>query len=327
MPCEPTVSPSGNIPMLGCCPTGPASIRFARATSGINIGVFHSHGAPFSQQFFCGRRFFRRCVVTAPENGVCGLPGEIGHADSAASIAFPTEFFIQDFGPCVTNDNLTRSAFPDPEIITDTSITTKLANNSSQRCWDAAYAFSVEVTINDIVAACLSNLALIDLAQVPLGTQRTVSNDSVTGAPIFGDSLIATRPSIGDFCTGFLNENVAGNFGIKYTGTGEIFACSSNTTFIRRVQMPVFFLVVTASRSRFEATAPWCRSQSDAFFTDPNFTTTCNSTRRFCSTVACDHFAAASGTIEVPTEPNTSVAITLCTTPPVPCNPTPRPFP
>ena len=170
----------------------------------------------------------------------------------------------------------------------------------------------------------MSNLALIDLDQVPFGTQRTVSNDGVTGLPVFSDTLISTATPPTNACPTPLGQRLASSFAFEYTTIGDTRHCTN--TLDRRIFMPIQTLIVSARRSRFSANAAWCRRSRGPIFIDPGFSDGwCVSRPGACAETACVHYLPAAGLIGVPAL-NESVNIGLCTAPAAPCNPTPIPF-
>ncbi len=300
-----------------CCQTGPPTLQLARAVSVLSVRLFHVFG--FSP-LFCGRRWFRNCAVHAVDNGRCGfaLPDQ----DVQASIPIFANTFAGIFDPCTTTTTLTPSA---PFVPSDTSLGCRLAPEFGDfDCWNASYTLTVETTPADLIAACLSNLALIDLDQVPFGIQRRVDNNVFDGSPVFGDSLVATNPPTAIACADpFFNQRLAASFAFEYTTIGQTRHCTNDGS--RRIEMPTQHLIVSASRSRFSANAAWCKYTRGPIFIDPDFTAFCVSRPGVCATTACAHYLPAAGMIDVPTM-NQSIHIGLCQNPAAPCNPTPIPF-
>ena len=300
-----------------CCSQGPPQLLLSRAVSIFTVLTFHIHSLP-GFPFFCGRRFFRQCDVAAVDNGRCGFA--VPNQDSSATIPLFAADHRGTFDPCPTNDIL--DALP-PGAFSDTGQTCRLSPGGGLDCWDATYALSVETLPADLIAACLANLALIDLAQVPFGTQRTVFNDFFNGTPVFADSPIATGPPLPDACPSPFGHPLAASFAFRYSGAGLVAHCNSRRD--ARIRMPTYTLVASASRSRFSANATWCNRTRGPILIDPDFANTCNSQPSACADTACTHFLPATGVIEVPPM-NQSVHIGLCSNPIAPCNPTPTPF-
>jgi hypothetical protein len=299
-----------------CCQTGPPTLQLARAVSVLSVRAFHIF--VFSPAF-CGRRWFRNCAVHAIDNGRCGfaLPDQ----DSAASIPIFSNVFTGVFDPCTTTTALVPSA---PQVPSDTTLSCRLAPEfSAFDCWDANYTLTVETTPGDLIAACLSNLALIDLDQVPFGTSRKVMNDVLNGSPVFSDSLIATTPSGAPACADPFNHQLAASFAFEYTTIGGTRHCTNSRD--RRIEMPTQQLIVSATRSRFSANSTWCKRTRGPIFIDPDFSTFCISQPGACADTACAYYLPGAGRIDVPAT-NQSVHIGLCSAPASPCNPTPIPF-
>ena len=300
-----------------CCTQGPPQLLLARAVSVLTVRTFQIHSLP-GQPFFCGRSFFRQCNVTAADNGRCGFP--LPNQDSQANVPIFAENIQGRYDPCITTELLT----PGPPIaFFATGQTCRLSNNSGADCWDATYSLTIETTTSDLIAACLANLALIDLDQVPFGTQRRVVNDPFNGSPVFSDSLIAVSPPLPDTCPNPPNHPLAASFAFRYAGVGEVAHCTNTRD--RRIQMPTYSLMVSASRSRFSANSTWCRRTRGPILVDPDFTTTCNSQPGACAEIQCTHHLPASGVIDIPLL-NQSVHIGLCSAPAAPCNPNAIPF-
>lgn len=299
-----------------CCQSAPPQLLVARAVSILSVQLFHIFVfAPL----FCGRRWFRQCNVEAVDNGRCGFA--LPNQNSEASVPFASVVFTGAFDPCVTTETLNRRQ---PFTPSDDTLTCRLApGTSSFDCWNAAFTLSVETTIQDLLAVCLSNLALIDLDQVPFGSQRKVVNDPSNGSPIFSDAPIATNPPTAAACPSPFNHTLAASFALEYTTIGDTLHCTDDDT--RRIAMPTQHLIVSASRSRFSANATWCKRTRAPIYLDPDFTAFCVSRPGACADVACVHYLPAAGVIEVPSI-NESVHIGLCAAPAAPCNPTPIQF-
>jgi hypothetical protein len=268
---------------------------------------------------FCGRRFFRRCDVAAVDNGRCGFA--LPNQNSGAGVSIFASIFTGDFDPCSTTENLVPKA---PQVPTDTSLSCRLAPEfSASDCWNAVYTLTIETTPADLIAACLANLALIDLDQVPFGTQRKVVNDAFNGSTVFSDSQIATAPSGAAACASPFNHQLAASFAFEYSTIGATRHCTNDDS--RRIEMQTRHLIVSATRSRFSANRDWCRRTRGPILIDPDFAGSCQSRAGACADVACSHYLPTSGTIDVPTM-NESIHIGLCTAPAAPCNPTPIAF-
>ena len=300
-----------------CCTQGPPQLLMARAVSILTVLTFHIHSLP-GLPFFCGRRFFRQCDVTAVDNGRCGFA--VPNQDSSATVPIFAADNRGIYDPCATSELLEPHT---PVAFSDTGQTCRLSPGGGLDCWDATYALSVETLPSDLMAGCLANLALIDLGQVPIGTQRTVINDFFNGSPVFSDSLIATSPPLPDACASPFNHPLAASFAFRYAGSGEVAHCTNTRN--RRVQMPTYTLIVSASRSRFSANATWCKRTRGPVLIDPDFATNCISRAGACADTACTHHLPAAGVIDVPPL-NLSIHIGLCQAPAAPCNPTPIAF-
>lgn len=315
MPCDQPIV--ATLPLLGCCqPVGPPSLQIARAVSILSVVTFHVFVfAPL----FCGRRWYRQCDVHAVDNGRCGFALE----DQDSSATFPIFGFSSTgvFDPCVTFETLNRRQPFNPS---DDSLTCRLAPGSSSfDCWNATFTLTVETTPDDLIAACLSNLALIDLDQVPFGVQRKVVNDPINGSPIFTDSPISTNPPTADACPSPFNHTLAASFAFNYTTIGDVEHCTNNDA--RRIAMPTQHLIVSASRSRFSSNANWCKRTLGPTFIDPDFTQFCVSRPGICAETACVHHLPAEGIIDLPSL-NQSIHVAICTSPAAPCNSVPIPF-
>jgi hypothetical protein len=268
---------------------------------------------------FCGRRWFRKCGVSAVDNGRCGfaLPDQ----NSEATIPIFSSEFTGAFDPCSTPETLVPGP---PFFPSDTSLACRLAPEFNVfDCWDAHYTLTVETTPTDLIAACLANLALIDLDQVPFGTQRKVVNDVFNGSPVFSDSLIATTLSGAAACADPFNHKLAASFAFEYASIGDTRHCTNDD--VRRIAMPTQHLIVSATRSRFSANSTWCKRTRGPIFIDPDFANSCVSQPGACIETACSHYLPAAGIIDVPAI-NQSVHIGLCSAPASPCNATPIPF-
>jgi len=301
-----------------CCNQGPPILQLARAVSVLTVRTFHISSPP-GIEFFCGRRFFRQCNVVAVDNGRCGfaLPDQ----DSQANVPIFAEHITGLFDPCVTPETLHDVR---PYIFSDDSMSCRLApGGGAFDCWNAIYSLTVETLPEDLIAACLANLSLIQLDQVPFGVQRRVVNDFFNGSPAFSDSFIDTSPPLPDACPSPLNHPLAASFAFRFAGQGEVAHCTNTQE--RRVQMPTYSLIVSASRSRFSVNSTWCKRTRGPILIDPTFSTNCISTTGACADTACAHYLPATGVIDVPAL-NESVHIGLCTAPAAPCNPTPIPF-
>jgi hypothetical protein len=299
-----------------CCQTTPGTLQLARAVSILQVRCFHIF---VFLPAFCGRRWFRKCNVTSVDNGRCGFA--LPNQDSSATVPIFASNFTGEFDPCITSEVLVPSQ---PFVPSDTSLGCRLAPEfSGADCWDAQYSLTIETIPNDLIAACLANLALIDLNQVPFGTQRRVTNDAVTGAPIFSDSFIATNPSGAAACASPANHQLASSFAFEYSSINTTRHCTNSRD--RRIEMPTQQLIVSATRSRFSATSPWCKRTRSPIFIDPDFSAFCTSQPGACNDIACSHYLAANGTIDLPLM-NQSIHIGLCTAPAAPCNPTPIAF-
>lgn len=297
--------------MLGCCPSGPPALLMARANAVFSVRAFNIHSKP-GQPFFCANSYFRQCEVVGLDNGVCGFtPPE--HVDASASIPLFAEQVIGAFDPCNTNESLTYEL---PIGFGAAGMSAKL-----NVCWDGTYTLSVPTTVDDMIAATMAYLSLINLNDVPLGTERRVSNNFFNGSPVFADFPIAAIPGP-DACVQ-AGSRVASCFTVRYMGVGEVFHCTSART--RRIQMPTYLFRITIARSRFEVNADWCKRTRTNFLLDPDFVSTNMSGAGACVESECVHHQAASGIIEVP-QRNSSIHIGLCSNPPAPCNPTPIPF-
>jgi len=299
-----------------CCIQGPPRLQLARAVSILSVRAFHIF--VFSP-VFCGRRWFRKCEVSAVDNGRCGFA--LPNQDSEASIPIFSSVFTGAFDPCSTTENLVPGA---PFAPSDTTLACRLAPEFSVfDCWNALYTLTVETTPADLIAACLANLALIDLDQVPFGTQRKVLNDVFNGSPVFVDSPIATTPSGAAACANPFNQQLAASFAFEYTTIGGTRHCTNSQD--RRIEMPTQLLIVSATRSRFSTNSTWCKRTRGPIFIDPDFTAFCVSRPGACAEIACAHHLPAAGVIDVPSM-NQSIHIGLCTAPAAPCNPTPIAF-
>jgi hypothetical protein len=299
-----------------CCQTGPPTLQLARAVSILSVRAFHIF--VFSPAF-CGRRWFRKCEVSAMDNGRCGFA--LPNQDSVANIPIFSSAFSGGFDPCSTTETLVPSQ---PFVPSDTTLSCRLAPEfSGFDCWDAHYTLTVETTPTDLIAACLANMALIDLNQVPFGTQRKVVNDVFNGSPVFSDSLIATTPSGAAACADPFNHRLAASFAFEYTTIGGTRHCTDSRD--RRIEMPTQHLIVSASRSRFSTNATWCKRTRGPIFIDPDFAQWCVSQPGACAEIGCSHYLPATGLIDVP-PPNQSIHIGLCQAPAAPCNPTPIQF-
>jgi hypothetical protein len=300
-----------------CTPGGPPQLLIARAVSIVTVLTFHIHSDP-GFPFFCGRRFFRQCSVTSFDNGRCGFA--VPNQDGSAAIPIFALRSAGTFDPCSASDTLDPQP---PGTFADAVRTCRLSPGGGLDCWDATYTLTVETFPNDIIAACLSNLALIDLAQVPFGTQRTVFNNIFNGEPSLTDFPIASNPPLPDACP-LAGNSLAASFAFRYQGSGSVAHC--NTRRDTRIRMPTYTLVASASRSRFSSNSTWCKRTLGPILIDPNFDTVCNSQPGPCAQTACAHHLPATGIIDAPGI-NQSIHISLCTNPAAPCNPTPNPFP
>jgi len=290
----------------------------ARAVSVLSVRAF---GIFTFSPLFCGQRWFRNCSVHAVDNGRCGFP--LPNLDSAASIPLFASVFTGAFDPCTTTETDVASA---PFFASDSSLGCRLSPEFNLfDCWDATFTLSTETLPADLIAACLSNLALIDLDQVPFGSQRKVVNDLFNGSPVFSDSLIATSPPGAAAClsTPPFNYALAASFAFEYTTIGGTRHCTNSRD--RRIEMPTQLLIVSATRSRFSANSAWCKCTRGPVFIDPDFAAFCVSRPGACAETACAHYLPAAGVIDVPPV-NQSVHIGLCTAPAAPCNPIPIPF-
>jgi len=301
-----------------CCQSSPPTLLIARAASVLTVRTFHISSPP-SEPLFCGRRFFRQCNVTAVDNGRCGFA--LPNQDSQASVPIFAANMTGLYDPCSTTETLHDVR---PFVFSDSGQSCRLApGGGAFDCWDAVYSLSVETLPSDLMAACLANLALIDLDQVPFGFQRRVINDFFNGSPVFNDDLIASNLNLPDACTSPFNHPLAASFAFRYAGAGEVEFCTNTQN--RRIQMPTYSLIVSASRSRFSANATWCKRTRGPILVDPDFTSTCLSVAGACADMACTHYLPAVGVIEVPPL-NQSVHIGLCQAPAAPCNSIPIPF-
>jgi hypothetical protein len=299
-----------------CLPSGPPSLQLARAVSILSVRAFHIF--VFSP-LFCAQRWFRNCSVHAVDNGRCGFA--LPNQDSQATIPIFSSVFSGAFDPCSTTETLVSSA---PFVPSDTTLACRLAPDvSAFDCWDALYTLSAETTPADLIAGCLSNLALIDLDQVPFGVQRKVVNDVFNGSPVFSDSLIATNPPGAPACPGFFNHQLAASFAFEYTTIGGTRHCTNSRD--RRIEMPTQHLIVSATRSRFSANSTWCKRTRGPIFIDPDFAAFCVSRPGACVETECSHYLPASGIIDVPAI-NQSIHIGLCQNPAAPCNALPIAF-
>lgn len=299
-----------------CCQTGPPTLQIARTVSVLSVRAFHIF---VFNPAFCGRRWFRNCEVSAVDNGRCGFA--LPNQDSEATIPIFSSVFTGAFDPCSTTTTLLPSA---PLIPSDTTLACRLAPEfSAFDCWDALYTLSVETTPADLIAACLANLALINLDRVPFGTQRKVVNDVFNGSPVFSDSLIATTPSGAAACADPFNHQLAASFAFEFTTIGVTRHCTNSRD--RRIEMPTQHLIVSATRSRFGANSTWCKRTRGPIFQDPDFANFCVSRPGACAEQACVHYLPTAGVLDVPAM-NTSVHVALCSSPAAPCNPTPIAF-
>jgi hypothetical protein len=297
-----------------CCQTGPPSLQIARAASVMSVRTFHTF--VFSPLFF-GRRWFRQADVHATDNTRCA-PQVVPEQACGATIPIFSTVFSGAFDPCTSTVTLVPRL---PFTPGDTGMGCRLSGEFSNfDCWDAAYTFTVETTPADIIAGCLSNLALIDLDQVPFGTERRVTNDPFNGSPTFSDTLISAVPTIAATCPNPFNHQVACSFSFQYSTIGDTRHCNQrNDAFI---SIPTQHLIATASRSRFSSNANWCKRTRGPIYVDPDFVGIGQSTPGPCADIACAHYLPASGIFEVPPM-NQSIHIALCSTPPVQCNQTP----
>lgn len=302
-----------------CCNQGPPILQLARAVSILTVRTFHISSPIGITPFFCGRSFFRQCHVVAVDNGRCGAEQATHVGD--ASVPIFAQNITGAYEPCVTTSTFHDVA---PYNFSDGGMGCRLAPGGGVLdCWNATYTLSVPTTPQDLIAACLANLSLIDLEQVPFNVQRTVRNDFFTGAPSFTDTFLNTSPPLPDACPSPFNHPLAASFAFRYAGPGEVAHCTDRGT--SRVQMPTYSLIATASRSRFSANSTWCRRTRSPILIDPDFSTNCISRTGPCADIACAHYLPAAGVIDVPAL-NESIHIGLCSAPAAPCNPTPIPF-
>jgi hypothetical protein len=300
-----------------CCQTGPPRLLLARAASVLSVRAFHTF--VFSP-LFCARRWFRKADVHATDNTRCA-PQIVPDQDCSVTVPIFGNVFTGAFDPCTTPVTLvpTRPFGP-----TDDGFTCRLAGEfSAFDCWNAVYSFTVETTPADLIAACLSNLAMINLDDVPFGTERRVTNDPFNGSPIFSDTLISSVPSIATACPNPFSYELASSFAFNYTTLGDTRHCNSRQDGF--ISIPTQHLIVSASRSRFSSNATWCNRTRGPIFVDPDFTNACVSLPGSCAETACIRYQPAAGILDVPPM-NQSNHIALCTLTPVGCNPTPIPF-
>ena len=101
-----------------CLPAGPPTLQLARAVSILSVRAFHIF--VFSP-VFCGRRWFRKCEVSAVDNGRCGFA--LPNQGSEANIPMFSDSFAGIFDPCTTTTTLVPSA---PFVPSDTTLACRL---------------------------------------------------------------------------------------------------------------------------------------------------------------------------------------------------------
>ena len=289
-------------------------MRIARAVSILTVRLFNIHSLP-GEPFFCGQGMYRQCDVAAVDNNRCGTP--VGNPNSQAVCPLFTTLAVGTFDPCNTFEVVGPGP---PHLFSDTTHSCRLTSGGFD-CWDAVFTLSIPVTVQDMIAGCLANLALIDLNAVQFGMERRVVNNQGTGAAEFSDWLIGQTPGM-DRCVSPGATELASSMSVRY-GLGETAPCDD--TGARRIIMRNRILTITASRSRFETNATWCARANAPILEQPDFVSSCNSVAGACSDAGCVHYNPATGIIEVPPE-NSCVHIGLCTNPAAPCNAIPIDF-